>query len=382
MVRRITAAGVAAKDGKLHVGDKLVSVNGASLKNLPHAAVLKALGEAGKEVNLVVWRDPNFNLASSSMHSLGSYSNLSGSRSSLVSEDMSGDSSPVARKQKQTSRGLSAASPLVTRYSFAGVHSPSQTDPGKRLSDGNLLGYSPTLLHELAQEEQHLSLPVLDVGTIPPDLPESKPPPEPETLPPELPEMQPPKLALEDFPEINSELPQLPSNIAQLDEPVCEVPQEATVLSALSQSPESHLSELPSEPPEVSVPEPPVLPSEPPEIPLSEPPVPPSEPPEIPNSEPPVLPSELPEVPLSEHQPDPLEEQLVSSRPPSLKVPQGSRLENSPFEIELRKGVLGLGVSLAINQMGMLAIKSLSSRSIVSQDGNIRYTPNVNDVTP
>lgn len=62
----------------------------------------------------------------------------------------------------------------------------------------------------------------------------------------------------------------------------------------------------------------------------------------------------------------------MDSRPPSLQVPRGARQENSPFEIELKKGLFGLGLSLGVNQMGMLAVTSLSSRGVVSQDGNIK----------
>ena len=56
----------------------------------------------------------------------------------------------------------------------------------------------------------------------------------------------------------------------------------------------------------------------------------------------------------------------------SLKVPKGERTEKSPFEIELKKGLFPIGAKLILNEMGMIVIDSLSSRSIVSQDGNIR----------
>ena len=342
MVRRITAAGVAGKDGKLHVGDKLVSVNGASLRDLPHASVLQALAEAGKEVNLVVWRDPQFNLASSSMHSLGSYSNLSGSRSSLLSEDLSGEgspSTPLARKHKFS---RVPASPLVTRYSFAGIHSPPEVDPGKRWSDGNVVNYSPIPFHEPSPALKQRQTSVEDLG---PDLPDSAPPPPPpdaDAMPPELPETQPPNLPFQDIPEVSSRLPQLASHIASSDENL-----------------------LKSVPPEIPQSEPPS------ELPLSEPPPPPPE--EPPSSE--MLVSEPSDVPSSASTTDTSKQQPPeSSRPSSLKVPRGARLENSPFEIELKKTMLSnLGVTLTINEMGMLAIKSLTTRGIVAQDGNIRY---------
>ena len=62
-------------------------------------------------------------------------------------------------------------------------------------------------------------------------------------------------------------------------------------------------------------------------------------------------------------------------RPKSLgPIPNGARLEHGPFEIEVTKGIFSLGLGVGIDQTGMVTVKTLSSRSPISKDGNIRYT--------
>ena len=91
----------------------------------------------------------------------------------------------------------------------------------------------------------------------------------------------------------------------------------------------------------------------------------PPESPKIPPTEAPII---LPIKPSTVNN----REQAVDSRPPSLQVPRGERTENAPFEIELKKGLFGIGIGLAVNDVNMLVISSLSTRSVISQDGNIR----------
>ena len=84
MIRRIIAAGAAAKDGRLRPGDRLVAVNGKSLAGLHHAAVLQELNKAPKECHLTVWRDPTaFEVADTTPPSYPT-SRRSGSHSSLL----------------------------------------------------------------------------------------------------------------------------------------------------------------------------------------------------------------------------------------------------------------------------------------------------------
>lgn len=332
MVRRIAASGVAAKDGRIQIGDRLISVNEVSLFGFPHAAILQTLSEVNKDMELVVWRDLTPNPTSASMRSLSSYSNLSGSHSSLLLEEVNVNSSPSLRTRKfQHSQGLPSPaaqdSPLATRFSYAGVDTPPlrESIQDQRWSDV-LTGYSKSSLEDTSNQLSLLptpsSLPSDELSTtVPPALPDTTPPlelPEPPTTPP---------------PKIPSEfLPELATNITPAESPTV---------------PFSNVN--PPMPPYES---PKVLHFEPPELCLSEPPE--------------LLLSESPEKTPSDF------EEPADSRPPSLQVLRGARVESSPFEIELKKGLFGIGASLALNQMGMLAIESLSSRSVISQEGNIR----------
>ena len=108
MIRRIMPGGVAAHDGRLCPGDRLISVNGKSLEGLSQAVVLQALNDAPKDCTLVVLRDPNYDPdATSSLYS--SRSNISGSRSSMVfSEDEEGmeETGTAPRHRHSTSSDL------------------------------------------------------------------------------------------------------------------------------------------------------------------------------------------------------------------------------------------------------------------------------------
>ena len=84
MIRRIIAAGAAAKDGRLRPGDRLVAVNGKSLAGLHHAAVLQELNKAPKECHLTVWRDPTASEAADATPPSYPTSRRSGSHSSLL----------------------------------------------------------------------------------------------------------------------------------------------------------------------------------------------------------------------------------------------------------------------------------------------------------
>lgn len=404
MVRRVTPNGAAAKDGRLQMGDRLVSVNGVDLLHMAHAAVLQALKEALKDVTVVVWRDPHHHL--SSMLSLGS--NLSGSHSSLLSEDGSPSLGAVKRHYTQGLPSPAARdSPLAARLSYAGCPpSPKVSLTEKRWSDSDILA---TLGHKVSSETRddppHF--------TVPPHLPETKPPPEaipsdpPEGIPPDPPEFVPPNLpeaAPPDLPEaispdlreaIPSDLP--PPNLPDIEAVPPDLPQ-AIPPDLLEAVPPDLPGAIPPDLPEAAPPDlpgaiPPDLPEAVPpdlalipEVPATLPPEITSELfsevlPEIPNNmTPPGTPINVPAEPSiaassSAATPDPSiksSERLVDSRPRSLQVPRGERTEKSPFEIELKRGILGIGVSLTVNEMGMLVFTSMSSRSVISQDGNIK----------
>ena len=466
MVRRIASNGIAAKDGRIQVGDRLVSVNGVSFFEMSHAAILQTLTDANKKLELVVWRDPNHTLRSSSMHSFSSYQ--SGSHSSLVSEEDS--SPPLGGKKPQLSRGfLPRDSPLAS-----GSRESSQQR--KRWSDGDIL------THQIPKEPDHpihpdlpeiaippdlpktMVPPGLPETMVPPDLPETMVPPDlPETMvPPDLPEtmvppdlletMVPPGLPETIVPPDLPPSPDLPETMVPPGLPETMVPQdlppppdlpetmvppglpETMVPQDLPPPPDLPETMVPPGLPETMVPPdlpetmvPPDLPETmvPPDLPetmvppdLPETMVPPdgslpvlpeSAPPDFPSTLPPEITSEflpevtstLPEIPSNISPPESPKAQpfqppppsppdpspvppsevedpatpvlkVVDNRPPSLQVPRGARLEKSPFEIELRKGLFNIGASLVVNSMGMLVIKSLTSRSIIAQDGNIR----------
>lgn len=377
MVRRITPNGAAAKDSKLQIGDRLVSVNGLSLFNVAHATVLQTLNEARKEIKVVVWRDPYHNLSSPSMHSLGSYSNMSGSHSSLRSEDFDEDASPLVSIKRRHSRGLpipaARNSPLIAQSGYSAL----ELHNGKRWSnDVVLAGHQKTTLQSSTMS--------------PPDLPEEVPL---ETVvPPALPEIAvperevPPNLRETTLPPDMPERPYVPPDQPDMPETMVPsyIPPDAAVPPNLPET------ALPPDLPETAVP--PNLPEVPPDLLEATlvPEVPATSPPNIGSEFFPEVTSILPELPSTitppdtppsrskvsltsiERNPDIKREQLVDNRPPSLQVPRGERTDKSPFEIELRKGIFGLGASLIINEMGMLVIDSLSSRSIIYQDGNIK----------
>ena len=474
VIRRITAGGVASRDSRLKVGDQLRSVNGLSLLNLSHAEVLQLINEAHKEMQLTVWRDPN-PLASSSIASLGSWSNLSGSRSSL---EMVGESPPSQGKSRQLFASASPIrnSPLAARFSYTAPHTPPtrELELPKRWSTGNSKQYQSD---EASQKYSALALgddrhstlenlsdkaPLEFPDTLPPDWqgnalethegPPSEPPEVPPLEPPESPPLEPPEVPPLEPPESPPLEPLESPPLEPPEVPPLEPPE------LLEDTPPLKPADVPSlEPAEVPPLEPPLIPQvepledyiEPPKVPALEPPeVPPEAPlvgppevpplelqdvpslelsdtslPEIPGGIPPphgspvetprtsptppgvsspvevykspVLESESPSLAVlhtssdldgkeslegsTSKLPDSAELPKIAKtdgsqqdRPRSLKAPRGKRLGNSPFEIELNKGVLGIGAKLTTNAMGMMAIKSLTSRSVIQRDNNIR----------
>ena len=150
MIRRLIAGGVAAKDGRIKQGDRLVSVNSKSLQELTHASVLQTITDAPKDCHLVIWRDPDYNL--DSMSSTQSFPSHGGSRTSLVSNDDENkkcegkrrlstpnqDHSPL-RILRRLSQGRSSpgkGTPVMSRYSLTAAARKESPLRVKRWSTG------------------------------------------------------------------------------------------------------------------------------------------------------------------------------------------------------------------------------------------------------
>ena len=329
MVRRIMAGGVAARDKRVKPGDRLVSINGKSLRNLSHSEVLQTISEAPKEIQLEIWRDPNFEMdATSSVYSIGS-------RSSILSDEDTEDSWSkrssfdrlISRDGPKGARG----SPQIARYSASiADHILSQ---GRR-SPGTPKRWSAVILSP-------------NIGPAGEILSSPSPPP---TSPSH---------------SFNTPLNPVPS-------PTTLSPSPAPL--SLSTSPEPLAEPPPPSPP--PFPPPPTLPA----ARVSEhsdsdgthtPPPPPASPP------PPVTQHQ---ISTGEHttnthqQEDSVFERRDVERPKSLgPVPKGARLEHGPFEIEITTGIFGLGLSIAMGNVGIIVVQSLTSRSPIKKDGNIRY---------
>ena len=439
VIRKVITGGIAFKDGRLQVGDQLVAVNGECMIGKSQAEVMQTINEANKEMRLKIWRDPN-SLASSSMCSLGSRSNMSGSFSSI--ETMEESPSCHGRSRRVFTSSSPKDSPLVARYSYAGPNTLPQHDLQflKRRSTGNTgtshydsitvdTGYKDyprnyESLSTMGTPKELPKTPLQNPSSSPFAYPEAPPTELPKAPPTELPEAPPtelPKAPPTELPEaLPTELPEAHPTEFPPEAPPTELPPEAPPIELPPEAPPTELpleappmeapgappTELPPEAPPMELPEAP--PTELPEAPPMElPKAPPLELPKAPPMELPKAPSmellgappmELPETSpseLFEVSPPKIKEistkslsnslgaaevksepytkgRVQHSRPTSLKVPRGKRLEKSPFELEFRKGMLGLSIKFERNAMGMIEVKSLSSRSVLAKDNNVR----------
>ena len=389
MIRRIMAGGAAAKDGRLKPGDRLISVGEKSLADLFHAAVLQALNDAPRDCQLVVWRDPNYDLdATSSIYSLGDRSNLSGSRSSILSDDDDGTEDSIPKRLstssldpyaifKSRTSSVSNGSPPTARFSTSMLeqHNLAVTSsPGfpKRWSTGVLSPNGP------AGEPLHQ---IPSIRTPTPTMPPPNPLPSPTTptnspdftfpegseiaglpLPPQTP--PPPVPTSYVTKEEHLSTPRLAPKWVQEATEVCDELAKPEDLSTSRLGPK-WLQEATEEATELQEngheEEPP-------------PPLPPTTlPPSVQLSEETIMRVEEKVVPRRKKasKEDPFEKTV--ERPKSLgPVPKGKRLEDTPFEIEVTKGMFSLGLTVCMTEMGMIAVKSLSSRSPISKDGNIK----------
>lgn len=345
MVRRIMAGGVAARDKRIKAGDRLVAINGKNLRNLSHSEVLKTINDTAKDIHLEIWRDPEFEFdASSSIYSIGS-------RSSIISDDESEDSSSkfsglerfIAREGARGAR----ASPQIARYSASmadSILSQGTPSPGtqKRWSAAAFSQGRPSPGTQKRWSTIVFSPNVGPAGEI---LSSPSPP----TLSPSQ--------------TFDTPLNPIPS-------PTSFTPSPIPPSSSLSPSPEPTTTGPASTPPlSPPLPSPPTLAS----FDWQD-----SQNSDRSSTPPPPLPASAPPPPPSVQTPSQLEEDTVFSereveRPKSLgPVPKGARLEHGPFEIEFSKGIFSLGLTIGMGSVGMIVIKSLASRSPIKKDGNIR----------
>ena len=458
MIRRIIAAGAAAKDGRLRPGDRLVTVNGKNLAGLHHAAVLQELNNAPKECHLTIWRDPQVQ-ADATPPSYPT-SRRSGSHSSLLagSDDeqlqdglvtkrslsiSSLENSPLAvAKKLSAGKGISPrGSPLVhNRLSLASAIAAgannAHTPPAVN-------GTSPLTKRWSADQAALFAGPageIMDLAPPPPPPPPASdspinPSPGGENSPigrqtPELftrsggvnrvrndlvngdefyrmetpPTAPPPQPPSTPPPPIPSAPPPTMHRGMQLDLTQVAAAMKVAADDLISSSEDENEGgkETPPPLPQTTPPPPATVMDEeaPPPLPQTTPPPPPMEaekaaPPPLPQTTPPPSTSRSKEEeappPLPQTTPPPPTEtekaeseeidhstnekkDVEVERPKSLgPVPKGKRLDDSPFEIEVTKGILGgLGLTLCENELGMITVKALTARSPITKDGNIK----------
>ncbi len=389
MVRRIMAGGVAAKDGRLRPGDRLVRVNGKLLSSLSHSAVLQAINDAPKDCHMVVWRDPEYDIdATSSIYSVSS-------RTSIFSDEEEGteDSgwTPIQKRHSIPSiigrdplsllrRDSRGSSPLVSARFSTSVMDQFVAPGGRTSSPGIAKRWSIDMMTRTGPAGESLSPPNSKVDQrqfSPPLLTPSPPSATPLVTP-------------------------LPSPTTTATSPSPEPPQTEDDAGTVRDSgSEGGLStppppELPSSPP----PPPPAPPSTlqrglPPTLlqgeelmaleesekeedePDGAPPLPPTTPPPPPppdqEDEIKVAVADVPKEATKEDVDAMTTTNEAGIRPKSMSgVPKGERVDIGPFEIEITKGLFGLGLTVGTNEAGMVIVRTLTSRSPISKNGNIK----------
>lgn len=423
MIRRIMAAGAAAKDGRLRSGDILIAVNGKSLANLSLAVVLQELNNAPKDCRLTIWRSssldntpaavtPTFTGSrtslltnsdeedeggvkkkrSLSMHSLDK-SPLSVAKKLSAGRGISPRGSPLAHNRVQSfATARSNGSPLSKRWSAESV--PAVTGPAGESLDlspppqpasliASQMKQSPLMSSQIrgdrrpavavgngeAQaEEDSEAIDVMSDDMLPPrGSPSSDTPPLPPGTPPtgDIPPQPPSTPPAADTPPLPPDTPPPPVPSAPPSTMVRGVVLDMSKIAealGITGDGDSEDEEQEEAPPPIPQTTPPTT-KDVDEGRASEDAPPPS---------PPVATHPSTEV---DGVPEDKTELKEVERPKSLgAVPRGRRLEDAPFEIEVTKGLLGsLGMSVCENELGMIAVKALTNRSPVAKDGNIRY---------
>ena len=346
MVRRIMAGGVAARDKRIRPGDRLVAVNNKSLRNLSHAEVLQTINDAPKDIQLVIWRDPEFELdATSSIYSIGS-------RSSIVSDDDTDDSLPKRHSLVSVERlardgGRARGSPNITRYSTSMLD--RLMSAGQQASPGTLKRRSAVILFpNVGPAGEILSSP-----TPPPTSPTH-------TFTPPNPLPSPNTLSPSPVPPSLSPSPEPTSAFHQDTHPPPSPPPSPPPPSSLLTQANNYTKNDSDDSPETPPPPPP------------------------PSTHPPsedafMLTFGQNRTTAQQKQDISLQDRIQAlernevERPKSLgPIPKGARLEHEPFEIEITKGIFGLGLSVGVGSTGMIVVTALTSRSPIRKDGNIR----------
>ena len=322
------------KEGSIRPGDILVSLNGSPLHGIPHAQVLQSLNEAPKQSKLEIYRDPDYKLDSVYSPRV-SYSRASytGSRSSLVSSD----NSPQLESRKGSFtdfdnisyRGSSRRSSRVeSRLSVGRKRSSDIYEPFNSLKR-----YSSQEMSSPSIKQRPSSLSSFaSVSTL---------------------------VAKQSSSSVVSPLPTVyPKRSA-----------ESSPVMARSPSPIGYpINTLPSTDNEMIQ-----------ELPVS------------------LMSEDIVKADSfsgGEHHDDPMEtlggdqadkitdtnsanetfvetKFMVEKKKPAV-ISFGSRSETGPFEIEITKGFWGLGVTVDCDRRGAIFVKTLTSRSPLSKDGNIK----------
>ena len=323
-IRRILPGGAAAKDGRLKVGDRIVSVSGKSLSGLPHAEALQTMIDAPSNCKVVILRDPEFTSdRPPDVYSLGTISRDSLSLySDDEEEEETKDTASIPKRfsdtfvaLKKNSAHLPKGSPVSARFSTTALEqyrrsSPASSSPGipKRWSLDALIPSGPA--GETLRTLSPIRTPSPNLDMAPTPLPSpvkewQKPQEEDESPPPATP-------------------PPLPPSA-----PSPTIEDADTLGNKGEGAPETKVVE--------------------------------SKTPDRDDQEEDAIDGST----------DPFEKQV--ERPKSLgPVPKGQRLEHVPFEIEVTKSVLGMGLTIGTDETGMIVVKSLTSRSPITKDGNIK----------
>ena len=328
LIRRMMPGGVAVKDGRLKLGDRLAELNGKSLQGLTLAKVLQEINDVPKYCHFVIWRDPNFT----------SLSSHGGSRTSLASTEEETKKVEGRRHSSQSYEKTPISG--VKRLSLELANSPGKarnsltvgrgesplrfkrwsTTEGTKVDYGDidtssLDKYFPLALTEDDQVSSGSATPVPSLpAALPPSLPSTPVPTPPGSqTPPSTPPLESP-----------GEMPALPTSLPPVDATKTELP-ELPVFSSQEDEPQIPTSlppveEMPPLPPVEGVPS----------LPLAE------DVPQLPSSFPPE--EDMPPLPpvegLSSVEVEP---QLPSSLPPEEDMPPLPPVEDlSSVEVEPR----------------------------------------------
>ena len=301
----------------------------------------------------------------------------------------SSDKLPVAPPSSPIEMGITESSPTVTSDTVL-----SDDAPTTAVSPDNLP-----------------SLPA-DAPPSPPS--EMNTPPIPHEIPPSLPEELPPTVVEQSSPEptlslsadqaeidLQEEPPQLPEdNSPDLQEPPQLPEDNPPDLQEPPQLPEDNPPDLQEEPPQLPESNPPVVQveassDEPLAVSTESPPIVADSPPPLPDlagsPEPTLQPAESPKESGKKTPPSP--KRLIPTPPPPYKAFQSASAaasqpkphapspapvskergqEGEIYEVEVKKGLLGLGIKVTTNESGLVVVKSLSSSSPLTKDGTMR----------